>query len=305
MGILTKAVKCVVRILAATYVAGILQNGQAYLEDHQDFKFPNQEQLHPANAPKNTARVINPLWAPTSYLQGIDCAQESYALIDLNGNEINFSEYTIDNEAILQQAEEASLGQSIYVNENGHAIINFKAIGKPFEENKHEQGDGIIKDVLNQDAQTKALEGIIQHLLKDEAIKTIETVGFAQGAAKTYYLAEKYKILGTVISDTGTNFNSEHLKDYVIALKAPGVIHNFPFVGSTGEFTPAHRINLGDAHHFEIDQLYTAVKTSWVEKIQTLSFKFRESNAPVQYKDQGLTLFNRNKVCNNPTIEHE
>ncbi len=305
MSKLKTATKWVSGAIATLYTASVLQNTQAHLEEEKPYDFPDKTVLNPIDSPDHTQRQITPLWAPTSYLQGIDCEQPDYEIKDIDGTSIHFQKHEVSDPIVAQAAEDVSLGYSIYVNDDNHAIINFKAIGKPFESNEHEQADGIVQDVFERDEQERATEMLINYVLESPEIETVETVGFAQGSAKVYYLAEKHGVLGTIISDTGTNFDSDRLGEYVVALDAPGDIHSFPVIGNTGEHKPAYAINLGQEHDFEASQLYTPVVTSWVEKIQTLAFQYPEAHAPENYQDQGLKLLNPDGVCNNPSMDND
>lgn len=291
--------------VSAIAIIPMISNLPANLEEDKPFKFPDEKILNPAGAPEYTKRAINPLWAPTSYLQGIDCEQKGYELKDLNGQYINFKEYEIDNQNIIDAAEETSLGYSVYVSEDGHAILNLKAIGKPGETNKHEQADGIIRD-LDAESQFPVLDQIVDHLINNPEIITIETIGFAQGSAGVYHLAEHHGIIGTNVSDTGTDYTSTHLQDSVISLDVPGDIHSLTPIGSTGKNKPAHVISLSSAHNdWSWEQSYTPVETSWVEKIQTLAFKYPEAEAPEGYEDHGIKLANPDGVCDNSTMVHD
>ncbi len=301
MSVKSKIVKTFAALAAVINVSNI----PAHLEDDNAFQFPAEESLNPSTASDYSQRVINPLWAPTSYLQGIDCNKDAYTLKDLSGEHVQLKEYALNDPGLEQAAKETSLGYSIYVDEAGHAVINLKAIGKPFAFNEHEQTLGIIKDVLDRESQYPVLDLIVEKLINDEDIETIESVGFAQGSAGVYHLASKYNIIGTNVSDTGTDYTDEHLQDLVISLDVPGDIHSLS-IGKTGEHKPAQTISLGEAHQLQWQQLYTPVETSWVEKIEALAFEFPEAQAPKGYKDQGkLTLFDfigEDETCDNPTM---
>ncbi len=274
------------------------------LEEDDPYDFPDDAELHPHDAPEYTQRLINPLWAPTAYLQGIDCLKSEYEVKSLDGELHGFEEYTVEDEELVAAARDSSLSYSVHVNEDGHAILLLKALSLPQENDKHEDGpSSTLKDTLGRDEQLPVLDRLARHLLDDPRINTIETVGFAQGSEGVYYLAENYHIIGTNISDTGTDFTSEHLGRYVVSLDVPGDIHNGFGLTSTGEHTPGYEIDLGEA----VDFSFAPTPTSWVEKIQTLAFQFGEADAPEGYEDQGIKLVDDalgadEGVCNNPTM---
>jgi hypothetical protein len=278
-----------------------LTNLGALIESDDPYKFPDKTALHAQDAPDHTQRLLNPLWAPTAYLQGVDCLSEDYKVKSLDGGVQSFSEHIISDKKTQQAAEDTSLSYSVHLNQDGHAILLLKAMSLPLENDKHEKiGSGTVNDVFNRDQQITALDLLAQNLLDDPAIKTIESVGFAQGSEGVYHLAEKYKIMGTAISDTGTNYTSDHLGQYVVSLDIPGDIH---FFQKTGEHKPATEIDLGEAITLDWSKALAPLQTSWVEQIQTLAFSFGEAEAPEGYKDQGIKLVTPTDVCENPTLK--
>lgn len=301
--------------IAATFLPFLSNLGSFMGGD--PYQFPDASQLHPINAPEYTQRELNPLWAPTAYLQGIDCLSTEYQVKSLSGEIDSYTEYQFGesntDKAFLKIAEDTSFSFSVHVNQDGHAIIDLKAMALPFENDKHEKmGDGTYKDVFERDAQISAIDMLAEILINDPDVKTMESVGFAQGSQAVYHLAEKYKILGTIISDTGTDYTSPHLKDYVVSIDVPGDIHSFhlpdfidynpPYI-NTGAHKPATEIDLSDAVTLDWSKALTPIQYSWVEHIQTLAFKMDEANAPEGYQSQGTKLLlGGDKVCNNPTM---
>ena len=251
----------------------------------------------------SSERVINPLWAPTAYLQGIDCDKSSFEVKDLSGEYVTYHEYDIDE--LKGEMEEFSSDFSIFKNEDGQVLIIFKAMdAKGFEDADVTFRDGVL-DAFNQDSQFPVVDKAVQTLHDDPSVTSIESIGFAQGSGKVYHLAEHYKIQGTNISDTGTNYTSEHLEDCVISLDVPGTIHSFV---NTGDYKPAHSISLGEANDWSWSEVYTPVETSWVEKIEELAFKSPGSDAPLSYEQQGIKISPLNsdgRVCDNPTMDHD
>jgi len=81
----------------ATTAAGIIVNAIAPLLDSSadPYEFPEEAVLHPEDAPDITERLINPLWAPTAYLQGIDCLDTEYDVKSLDNKTHRFSEYIV------------------------------------------------------------------------------------------------------------------------------------------------------------------------------------------------------------------
>lgn len=94
---------------------------------------------------------------------------------------------------------------------SGHAIILYKGMDVPFKD----EGNGrfaFLRDVftaaqswfrggLNQ--QTPLAERLYLETLRNPAIKSIQTVGFSLGTLHVNYIAAKYGVHGTVVSDLG------------------------------------------------------------------------------------------------------
>ncbi|MFK7839578.1 MAG: hypothetical protein AB8B83_04545, partial [Bdellovibrionales bacterium] len=244
----------------------------SYVSD--DYEFPDEESLHPDDAPEYTQRQLNPLWAPTVYLQTIDCNNTAFKARMLDGDIDTFREYEDMPADIQQAAEDTSLGYAVHVNEEGHAIISLKAMGK-LVNNEVEGGiEGTLQDVFARDEQITVLDDVIRTLLDDPNINTIETVGFAQGSEGVYHLTENYHILGTNISNTGTDYTSEHLDRYVVWLDTPGDVHTGLGFTATGEHMPGIQIDLGEATEFS----FVPVSTSFAEYTQTMAFQFDEAD---------------------------
>lgn len=288
-------------VMAATTIP-FLTNLGALIEDPDPYQFPDQTILQPQDAADNSKRLVNPLWAPTAYLKGIDCLSADYKVKSLDGQVQDFHEYEIKDENIRKAAEASSLSYSVHINNDAHAVLLLKAMSLPLENDKHEEVvSGTYKDIFERDGQITALDLLAESLLTDPNIKTIETIGFAQGSEGVYHLAEKYNIVGTNISDTGTNYNSAKLKNLVVSLDVPGDIH---FLQKTGDNKPATEIDLGEAVKLDWSKTFTPLQTSWVEQIQSIAFSFDDAEAPKNYQDQGIKLINPTAVCENPALKN-
>ena len=157
-------------------------------EKSDEFAFPNETALNPQDAPEYTQRALNPLWAPTAYLQAIDCDKSAYKVRTLDGKIQTFREYQGIPEDIQAEAKGNSFGYAVHVNEAGHALFVLKADGYGVPVANE---DNSLKDFTQQNEQNSTLDKVMRTLLDDSDIKTIETVGFAQGTGKVYYLTEK------------------------------------------------------------------------------------------------------------------
>ena len=273
-------------------------------ETADDFEFPNEQALNPPDAPEYTHRELNPLWAPTAYLQAIDCDKSAYKVRTLDGEIKTFREYQGIPADIQAAADESSFGYAVHVNDEGHALFILKADG--YGVPVANEGDS-FKDFTQQEEQTSALDKVMRTLLDDPDIQTIEAVGFAQGTGKVYYLTENYNVLGTNVSNSGTDFTSEHLDRYVVWLDTPGDIHSIPYVSATGEHMPGIEIDVGSALNTSL--ALTPLSQSFAENVQTMAFTFDEAQAPEGYEGHGVVPldnlgvdFDGVHACENPTL---
>ena len=288
---------------AAITSAYIATTAPQLAEKSDDFDFPSATELNPQDAPEYTQRELNPLWAPTAYLQAIDCDKSAYKVRTLDGEIQTFREYQGIPADVQAEAVNSSFGYAVHVNDKGHALFILKADGYGVPVANE---DNSLKDFTSQDEQTSALDKVMRTLLDDPDIKTIEAVGFAQGTGKVYYLAENYNILGTNVSNSGTDFTSEHLDRYVVWLDTPGDIHSIPHVSATGEHKPGIEIDVGSA--LDTSLALTPLSQSFAENTQTLAFQFDAAEAPEGYEGRGVVPLDNlgldfdGHACENPTL---
>jgi len=95
---------------AAITSAYIATTAPQLAEKSDDFDFPSEAKLNPQDAPEYTQRELNPLWAPTAYLQAIDCDKSAYKVRTLEGEIETFLEYQGIPTDIQTEAINSSFG---------------------------------------------------------------------------------------------------------------------------------------------------------------------------------------------------
>lgn len=154
-------------------------------------------------------RAINPLNAPELYYRYFSKYERSIAIGARPGDQEKL--WRFEHLSTLDDRHSGFRGDVMIDRASGHAIILYKGMDIPFKD----EGRGRLGFLRGAFAAAQAwITGGINHqtpyaeklyldTLKHPDVRSVQTVGFSLGTLHVNYIAAKYGVPGTVVSDLG------------------------------------------------------------------------------------------------------
>lgn len=154
-------------------------------------------------------RALNPLNAPELYYRYFSKFEKTINIGARPGDKNGL--WHFEHLSTLHDPYSGFRGDVMIDRASGHAIILYKGMDVPFKNEGHGRL-GFLRDAFaaaqswftgGVNYQTPYAEKLYLDTLKDPAVKSIQTVGFSLGTLHVNYIAAKYGVPGTVVSDLG------------------------------------------------------------------------------------------------------
>lgn len=154
----------------------------------------------------DTAGGIKPLNAPAIYSDHFNKHKDTIITMGRDGNILNLEMLSTLNDARSGFRADVMLDKA-----TGHAVILYKGMDVPFKD----EGNGrlaFLSDAFTaaqsmisggKNWQTKFADQIYQETISNPDVKSVEAIGFSLGSLHANFIAAKYGIRATVLSDLG------------------------------------------------------------------------------------------------------